>query len=177
MILQHSVYYWIPKDSYMCWLWMVAINTPYIKEIKDAIFTTEDCSFRSQIVYFCSTVYFFSTVYCTVWDVTLEISAIMLPFYFPLLTAWWWLCLLAENVAVFWHPLMCVVVLDCLFIYCNTGTQLGLIDKELFNSCVRVRLIALSKVLFENLVWFKLTQPVTEKSTRNISLGVNAASA
>jgi len=38
------------------------------------------CSLRPQTVYFCSTVHFFSTVYCTVWDIRLQIAAVNVAF-------------------------------------------------------------------------------------------------
>jgi len=51
-------------------LHVLAINGSHYqsihKGIKGVIFTSAVCSLRSQTVYFCSTVSFFSTVYCTV---------------------------------------------------------------------------------------------------------------
>jgi len=49
-------------DSYMLWLWMVAIIRLYVREIKEAIFTSAFCSLKFQTLYFCNTVYFFSSV-------------------------------------------------------------------------------------------------------------------
>ena len=68
------------KKQLVFWPWMVAVIRPYKKEIKGAIFATAVCSFRYETVFFCSTVYFFNTMYCTVWDLTLQIAAVMLPF-------------------------------------------------------------------------------------------------
>jgi hypothetical protein len=46
-----------------------------------------------------------------------------------------------------------------------------------FISAVRLRLIALSRIILEKLVWSESTKPVKEMSTRNNSLGVKVASA
>ena len=86
---------------------------------------------RSVTVYFCSTVYFFSTMYCKVWDLTLQIAVVMLPLYLLLLTAWWWLCLVAETWScVLTCTDMCCVVGSFVGLM-NTGTQLGWIDKSI----------------------------------------------
>ena len=131
------------KDSYRHWPWMVTVIRLHVKEIKEVIWTTAVCSFRSQTVYFCSTVYFFSTMYCKVWDLRLQIAVVMLPLYFPLLTTCWWLCLVAETCSCLLTSMNMCCVVGSFLVCCNTGTQLEWIDKELFNSFVRIRLIGL----------------------------------
>ena len=87
------------------------------KRIKE-VFTSAVCSLRSQTVYFCSTVYFFRTMYCKVWDIRLQTAVVMLPFYFPLLTAWWWLCLVADT---------CSCLLTSVNVCCVVGSFVGLL--------------------------------------------------
>ena len=62
MVHQQGVYSLMSKESYM----LKSINSGHqqtvCKEIREVIFITAVCSFRSQTVCFCSTVCFFSTM-------------------------------------------------------------------------------------------------------------------
>jgi len=53
---------------------MVAIIRLHVKEIKEVILTTAVCNFRSQTVYFCTTLYFFMC--CKFWYLTLQIAVV-----------------------------------------------------------------------------------------------------
>ena len=113
MVHQQGVYSVMSKDSCM----LKSINSGHhqtvCKEIREVIFITAVCSFRSQ------TVCFFSSVNGKVWDIRLQNAAVMLPFYCPLLTAWWWLCLVTETCSC--------LSFDIVNVCCVTGSFVGLL--------------------------------------------------